>query len=272
MRSLGWIEGSTVIIVDRFANGDPARLSANAAELAAAKVDVIVAIAALATRTAREATSTVPIVTSAGDPDLGLVASLARPGGNVTGLSTMWPDLVAKQLQMLKEAVPRVGKVGVLLRPDHAPNRHLVTELERGAASLGVTLLPVAVGSAKDLPRRFDEMTAAGADAYFVLNEPRTDAMRDNIAALALHHHLPGAAQDRRWVEAGVLLCYGVNLSAIHRRLAVFVDKILKGAKPADLPVEQPTTFELVVNLKTANALGLTIPPLVLARADEIIE
>jgi putative ABC transport system substrate-binding protein len=137
---------------------------------------------------------------------------------------------------------------------------------------LGVSLLPVAVGTAEDLPRRFDEMTAAGADAYFVLNEPRTDAVRDDIAELALRHRLPGAAQDRRWVEAGVLLCYGVNLSAIHRRLAVFVDKILKGAKPADLPVEQPTTFELVVNLKTAKALGLEIPPLILARADEVIE
>ena len=211
-------------------------------------------------------------MTSAGDPRFGLVASLARPGGNVTGLSGMSPDLVAKQLQMLKEAVPRVSKVGVLARPDHAPHRQLMTELERAAASLGVSLLPVAVGTVEDLPRRFDEMTAAGADAYFVLNEPRTHEMRDDIAALALRHHLPGAAQDRRWVEAGVLLCYGVNLSAIHRRLAVFVDKILKGAKPSDLPVEQPTKFELVVNLKTVNTLGLTIPYQVLARADEVIE
>src|SRR5262249_55073537 len=149
MRSLGWIEGSTISIADRFAHGDPARLSANAAELAAAKVDVMVAIAALATRAAREATSTIPIVTSAGDPRDGLVASLARPGGNVTGLSVMWPDLVAKQLQMLKEAVPRVSKVGVLLRPDHAPHRQLMTELARAAASLGVSLLPVAVGAAE---------------------------------------------------------------------------------------------------------------------------
>jgi ABC-type uncharacterized transport system substrate-binding protein len=147
-----------------------------------------------------------------------------------------------------------------------------MTETERAAALLGVSLLPVAVGTAEDLPRRFDEMTAAGADAYFVLNEPRTDAMRDDIAALALRHHLPGAAQDRRWVEAGVLLCYGVSLSAIHWRLAVFVDKILKGAKPSGLPIEQPTKFELVVNLKTAKALGLTMPYQTLALADEIIE
>ena len=271
MRSLGWVEGNTISIADRFADGDPMRLSANAAELAAAKVDVIVAIAALVARAAHEATSTIPIVTSAG-PRYGLVASLARPGGNVTGISAMSPDLIGKQLQMLKEAVPRVSKVGVLLRPDHAPHRQLMTELERAAASLGVSLLPVAVVTAEDLPRRFDEMTAAGADAYFVLYDPRTHEMRDDIAALALRHHLPGAAQDRRWVEAGVLLCYGVNLSAIHRRLAVFVDKILKGAKPADLPIEQPTKFELVVNLKTVKALGLTMPHQILALADEVIE
>jgi putative ABC transport system substrate-binding protein len=272
MRSLGWVEGNTISIADRFSNGDPARLSANAAEFAAAKVDVIVAIAALATRAAHEATSTIPIVTSAGDPNYGFIASLARPGGNVTGLSVMWPDLVAKQLQVLKETVPQARKIAVLLRPDHAPNAELMTELQRAAPTLGVSVVPVAVDHVRDLPRRFDEMTAAKADAYFVLNEPRTDAMRGDIAALALRHRLPGAAQDRRWVEAGVLLCYGVNLSALHRRLAVYVDKILKGAKPADLPVEQPTTFELVVNQKTAKTLDLTIPHQILARADEVIE
>jgi putative ABC transport system substrate-binding protein len=147
-----------------------------------------------------------------------------------------------------------------------------MTELERAAVSLGVSLLPVAVATAEDLPHRFDEMTAAGADAYFVFSEPRTDAMRDDIAALGLRYHLPGAAQDRRWVEAGVLLCYGVNLSAIHRRLAVFVDRILKGEKPSDLPIEQPTKFELMVNLKTAKALGVTMPYPILALADEVIE
>ena len=147
-----------------------------------------------------------------------------------------------------------------------------MAELEHAAATLGVSILPVAVGAAQDLPRRFDEMTAAGADAYFVLGEPRTDAMLEDIAALALRHRLRGAAQRRLYVDAGVLLCYGPSYSAIHRRAAVFVDKILKGAKPADLPVEQPTTFELVVSLKTAQALGLEIPRSILARADEIIE
>jgi len=197
---------------------------------------------------------------------------LARPGGNLTGLSVMWPDLVAKQLEMLKEAVPSVGKVGILLQPGHAPHAQLMTELERAAPTLGVGVLPVAVGTGRDLPHSFDEMSEAGVDAYFVLNEPRTDAMRDDIAAIALRRRLPGAAQQRQYVDAGVLLSYGVNFSALHRRLAVYVDKILKGAKPADLPVEQPTKFELVVNLNTAKALGLTVPPSILARADEVIE
>jgi putative ABC transport system substrate-binding protein len=272
MRSLGWIQGSNVSIEDRFANGNLARLSANAAGLVAEKVDVIVAIAPLATQAAHEATSTIPIVTSAGDPHYGLVASLARPGGNVTGLSVMWPDLVGKQLEILKETVPRVSKVGVLFRPGHTPHTQLMTELERAAPILGVAVLPVALGAAGDLPQHFDEMSEAGADAFFVLDQPQTDALRGDIAALALRHRLPGAAQQRRYVDAGVLLSYGVNLAAIHRRLAVYVDKILKGANPADLPVEQPTKFELVVNLKTAKALGLTIPPRILDLADEVIE
>jgi putative ABC transport system substrate-binding protein len=184
----------------------------------------------------------------------------------------MWPDLVAKQVQMLKQAVPQLGKIGVLTQPGHMPHVQLMTELERAAPTLGVEVLPVSVGAADDLPRRFDEMTAAAVDGYFVLVEPRTDAMRDDIAALALRHRLPGAAQQRRYVDAGVLLSYGVNFSALHRGLAVYVDKILKGAKPADLPVEQPTRFELVINLKTAKELGLTVPPSILARADEVIE
>jgi putative ABC transport system substrate-binding protein len=147
-----------------------------------------------------------------------------------------------------------------------------MTELKRAAATLGIGVLPVAVGAAGDLPRRFGEISDAGADAYFVLNEPRTDAMRNDIAALALRHRLPGAAQQRQYVDAGVLPSYGVNFSTLHRRLAVYVDTILNGAKPTDLPVEQPTTFELILNLKTAKALGLTIPPSILARADEVIE
>ena len=273
MRSLGWIEGSNVSIEARFANGDPALLSANAADLVAERVDVIVAFSGDCARAARQATSTIPIVMDTGDPiRAGLVASLARPGGNVTGLSFMASDVTTKQLEMLKEVAPRVSKVGVLRQSDNSLRAQQGTELERAAATLGVSLLPVAVGTAEGLPRRFDEMTAAGADGYFVWAEPRTDAMRNDIAVLALRHRLPGVTEQRRYVDAGVLLSYGTSLSAVHRREAYFVDRILKGAKPADLPVEQPTTFELVVNLKTAKALGLTVPPSTLARADEVIE
>jgi putative ABC transport system substrate-binding protein len=208
-----------------------------------------------------------------GDPvSLGLVASLARPGGNVTGLSAMWPDVVPKQLDILKEAVPRVSKIGVLLQVDNTMQMQQLAELQRAASILGVSVLPVPVGTAQALPLLFDGMIAAGADAYLVINEPRTDEMRGEIAALALRYRLPGMSQGRRHVEAGVLLCYGVNLSALHRRLAFYVDKILKGAKAADLPVEQPTKFELVINLKTANALGLAVPQSLLQRADEVIE
>ena len=270
MRSLGWTEGSNFSIEYRFANGDPARLSADAVDLAAAKVNVIVAFGPLPSQAARRATSMIPIVGATVDP--GLVASLARPGGNVTGVTLMMQDITAKQLQLLTESVPRISKVGVLLQPDIPGRAQLMTELEQAAAELGVSVLPVAIGAAQDLPRRFDEMIATGADAYFVLADPVTNEMRADIAALALFHGLPGAAQVRAYVEAGVLLSYSASLTAAQRRAAAFVDKILKGAKPADLPVEQPTTFELVINMKTAKALGLTIPPSILALTDEVIE
>jgi putative ABC transport system substrate-binding protein len=247
MQSLGWIEGSNFSIEYRFADGDPAVLSANAADLAAAKVDVIVAFGPLATQAARHATSMIPIVGATVDP--GLVTSLARPGGNVTGVTLMMLDITAKQLQLLKEAVPRVSKVGVLAPPGMPGQAQLITEVERAAATLGISILAVSVDTAEDLPRRFDEITATRADAYFVLSDPLTIAMRDDIAGLALRHRLPGAAQLRTFVEAGVLLSYAASLSAAQRRAAVYVDKILKGTKPADLPVEQPTTFELVINL-----------------------
>jgi putative ABC transport system substrate-binding protein len=273
MRSLGWIEGSTFSIEERFANGDPGRLAENAAKFVAEKVDVIVAFSGKPARAAREATSTIPIVMDTGDPvSIGLVASLARPGGNITGQSLMRPDMAAKQLELLNEAVPSISKIGVLLQPDETVQAQQISELGRAAAGLGISVLPVSLGIAQDLPRLFDEMITAGADAYLVLNEPRTDAMRDDIAALALRHRLPGAAQERRHAEAGALFSYGPSLDAVHRRAAVFVDKILKGAKPADMPIEQPTTFELVINLKTAKTLGITIPQSLLAQADDVIE
>jgi putative ABC transport system substrate-binding protein len=200
----------------------------------------------------------------------GLVTNLARPDGNVTGVADMFDSVTGKQLETLKEIAPRVGKIGVLAHRDYA--QKVTKDMEPAAASLGVSLLLVGLDTVEDLPRRFDEMTAAGADGYLVWADPRTDAMRDAIAALALRHRLPGVGQMRGHADAGVLLSYGASLSAIHRRQAYFVDRILKEAKPADLPVEQPTKFELVVNLKTAKALGLTVQPSLLARADEVID
>jgi len=273
MRELGWTEGGNVAIEVRYANGDPALASANAAAFVAEKVDVIVAFSGDAAVPARRATATIPIVMDTGGDPIrsGLVASLSQPGGNVTGLTLMLPEVAAKSLQMLKEVAPRVGKIGVLAGID-TPDVQLMTQLGPAAASLGVSLLPVGVDTVEDLPRRFDEMTAAGADGYLVIADPPIDAMRDAIAALALRHRLPGVGPMRRHADAGVLLSYGASLSAIRRRQAYFVDKILKGAKPADLPIEQPTKIELVVNLKTAKALGLTIPQSLLIRADEVIE
>src|SRR5262249_28223915 len=187
-----------------------------------------------------------------------------------TGISNMFQEVIAKQLELLKEIAPRVGKIGVLARTGYV--QLVVKDWKPVAASLGVSLLPVGVDTVEDLPRRFDEMTAAGADGYLVTAAPPIDAMRDAIAALAVRHGLPGVAPMRRYTDAGMPLSYGPSLSAIHRREAYFVDRILKGAKPADLPVERSTTFELVVNLKTAKALGLSVPQSILTRADVRID
>jgi ABC-type uncharacterized transport system substrate-binding protein len=275
LRALGWIENRTVILELRWARGDPARLSAGAGELVAAKVNAITAFGTLATRAAREATSTIPIVMAAvGDPiGAGFVASLARPGGNITGVSLMQQDVAAKQLELLKEAVPQIRKIGVLQQRDNPSHARQATELERAAASLGSEVIPLVIGNtAQDVSRRFDEMIAGGADAYCVLADPRTDDVRGEIAELALRNRLPGVAPLHAYVEAGVLLSYGADLAALQRRAALFVDKILKGAHPADLPVEQAERFALTINLKTAKALNLAVPPALLARADEVIE
>ena len=275
MRELGWTEGGNVAIEVRYAYGDLALASANAAAFVAEKVDVIVAFSGNAAVPARRATATIPIVMDSDTPiEAGLVASLARPGGNVTGISNMFTEVKGKQLEMLKEIAPRVGKIGFLAQTgtfrDYA--QLVMKDLKPAAASLGVSVLPVGVNTVEDLPRRFDEMMAAGADGYLVIADPPIDAMRDAIAALALRHRLPGVGPMRRNADAGMLLSYGASISAIHRRDAYFVDRILKGAKPADLPVERPPKFELVVNLKTAKALGLTVPQSFLIRADEVIE
>jgi putative tryptophan/tyrosine transport system substrate-binding protein len=278
LRDLGYVEGRNLVIEYRSAEGKPERLPALAAELVALKVDVIVTgggpPAALA---AKQATRTLPIVFAAApDPVTdGLVTSLARPGGNVTGLSNLAPELVGKCLEHLKQAVPGVSRVAVLWHPGAVPERtvkDMLKEAEVAARALGVRLQFVEARGPADFDRAFSDMTRARAGALTVL--PSNMFLREHrrLVDQAVKNRLPAVYPWREYVDAGGLMSYGPNLADLFRRAATYVDKILKGAKPGDLPVEQPTKFELVINLKTAKALGLTIPQSVLARADEVIQ
>jgi putative ABC transport system substrate-binding protein len=277
LRDLGYVEGRNLVIEYRDAEGKPERLPALAAELVALKVDVIVTgggtIAALA---AKQATRTLPIVfASVGDPvTSGLVTSLARPGGNVTGLSSLTPELVSKRLEQLTQAVPGVSRVAVLRLPGALGERtakDMLTGTEVAARALGVRLQVVEARGPADIDRAFSDMTRARAGALTVL--PSNMFLREHrrLVDLAAKNRLPAVYPLREYVDAGGLMSYGANLADLFWRAATYVDRILKGVKPADLPVEQPTKFELVINLKTAKALGLTIPQSLLLRADEII-
>ena len=278
LRDLGYVEGRNVVIEYRSAEGKPERLTALAAELVALKVDVIVTSGgtppALA---AKQATRTIPIVfASAPDPVTdGLVTSLARPGGNVTGLSVLAPELVGKCLEQLKQAVPGVSRVAVLWQPGGQGERtekDMLKGAEVAARALGVRPQFVEARGPADFDRAFLEMTRVRADALTVLPSPMLNNERRRLVDLAAKNRLPAVYPWREFVDAGGLMAYGPNVADIHRRAATYVDKILKGAKPGDLPVEQPTKFELVINLKTAKALGLTLPQSVLQRADEVIQ
>ena len=277
LRDLGYVEGRNVVIEYRDAEGKLERLPALAAELVALKVDVIVAASTLAALAAKQATRTLPIVfAAAGDPVAsGLVTSLARPGGNVTGLSILAPELVGKCLELLKQAVPGVSRVAVLWQPGALGERtekDMLKEAEVAARALGVRLQFVEARGPADFDRAFSDMTRARAGALTVLASVMFFSERRRLVDLAAKNRLPAVYPLREFVDAGGLMSYGPNVADLFRRAATYVDKILKGAKPADLPVEQPTKFELVINLKTAKALGLTIPPSLLARADEVIE
>jgi putative tryptophan/tyrosine transport system substrate-binding protein len=278
LHDLGYVEGRNIVTEIRSAEGKPERLPALAAELIALKVDVIVAAggtsAALA---AKQATKTIPIVFPAvDDPETnGLVASLARPGGNLTGLALLSPELVGRCLEQIKEAVPWVSRVAMLWQPGTAPERaekDMLKETDLAAGALGLRLPIVRARGPEDFPRAFAEIKRRQADALTVLSSPVFAAERRRIAELAIKNRLPTVFAFRSYVDAGGLMSYGPNIADLFRRAAAYVDKILKGAKPADLPVEQPTTFELVVNLKTAKALGLTIPSSMLGRANHVIE
>ncbi len=277
LRDLGYVEGRNVEIEYRDAEGKDERLPALAAELVALKVDVILAGGTPQALAAKQATRTLPIVfTAAPDPVTdGLVTSLARPGGNVTGLSSIAPELVGKRLELLKQAVPGVSRVAVLWQPGGSGERtekDMLKGAEVAGRALGVRLQFVEARGPADFDRAFSDMTRARAGALTVLASNMILGERRRLAELAAKNRLAAVYPLREFVDAGGLMAYGPDLADVFRRAATYVDKILKGAKPADLPVEQPTKFELVINLKTAKALGLTVPPTLLNRADEVIE
>jgi len=267
------VEGRNLVIDRRYAAFKHDRLPELAADLVRLKPDVIVTggtpnIAAL-----KHATTTIPVVmTYAPDPvGEGLITSLRRPGGNITGMSvTTGPEFIAKQMEILKEAVPKLSRVGILRHTGRAGTE--TAAIESAARKLTMTVTFADVRIPNDIEGAFAAMTRSRADAFLILGGSVTWANRQQIADLAVQHRLPGIHFFREYAEAGLLLTYGVNFVAQFRRAAIYVDKILRGAKPADLPVEEPTQFELVINLKTAKALGLTIPPSVLLRADHVIE
>jgi putative ABC transport system substrate-binding protein len=275
LRDLGYVEGRNVVIEYRDAEGKPERLPALAAELVALKVDVMVAPGTVAALAAKQATNTIPTVFTAGDPvTSGLVTSLARPGGNVTGLSFLGPELVGKRLELLTQAIPAVSRVAVLWPPGamgERTDKDRLKEADVAARALGVRLQLVEARGPADFGRAFSDMTRARAGALTVLPSNMFTSERRRLVELAAKNRLPAVYTSREFVDAGGLMSYGPNLADLYRRAATYVDKILKGTKPTDLPVEQPTKLELVINLRTAKALGLTIPPSLLQRADEII-
>ena len=276
LRDLGYVEGRNVLIEFRDAEGKPERLPALAGELLALKVDIVFAPSTPAALATKQATSTIPIVfAGAADPVTdGLVTSLAQPGGNVTGSSNLSAEVVSKRLEQLKQVAPGVSRIAVLWHQGGSGGRtekEMLNAAEVAARSLGVQLQAVETRGPADFERAYSEMTRARADALTVLPIALFAFYRRRLIDLAAANGLPAAYPAREYVDAGGLMSYGADLADLHRRAATYVDKIVKGAKPANLPVEQPTKFELVINLKTAKALGLTIPPSFLQRANEVI-
>jgi ABC-type uncharacterized transport system substrate-binding protein len=274
LREVGYVEGQNVIYEPRWGDGQVVRLRNLAAELIAAKVDILVTAGSEAAFAAKQATNSIPIVTATGGDlvELGLVASLARPGGNVTGVISLIGQLTGKRLELLKQLIPRASRVAILRDPDNRSSALSLHEAESVAKSLGVVVQGVSVRGPRDLDAAFLAMKRARTDAVIFGENTRFIADRRRIADLALMHRLPMIVAAKEYAEAGGLISYGTDYSDLFRRAATYVDRILKGAKPGHLPIEQPTKFELVINLKTAKALGLTIPPSLLQRADEVIQ
>jgi putative ABC transport system substrate-binding protein len=273
LRELGYVEGKNIVIEWRSTEDKPDRLPALATELLSLRVDVIVTGGPSATRAAKGATSTIPIVMST-DPDPvanGFVASLARPGGNITGLATLAPELSGKRLELLKETVPKLSRVAVFGTSTTPGNAQNIKETELAARAFGLQLQSLDVRAPKDMETAFRAAGKARADSIIVLSGPMVNSHRSQIVDLAVKSRLPAIYPWPEYVEDGGLMSYGPSLTDLFRRAATYVDKILKGRKPADLPVEQPIKFEFIVNLKAAKQIGLTIPPNVLVRADRVI-
>ena len=272
LRELGWIEGQTVTIEYRSAEGNPDRLPALVAELVQAKVDVIMLSGTSSIRAARGATSTIPIVfVMLTDPvTQGFVKSLARPGGNMTGLASQFEELITKQLQLLKEAVPVLSRVALLAHAGPTPT--VLTAAETAARSLGLTAHTLRVAEVAEFENAFKVARSERAGAIHVLPSPYFAAQRARLIELAAQYRLPACYEFRNYVQDGGLMSYGPSINEMYGRAASYVDRILKGANPGDLAIERPTKFELVINMKTAKALGLTIPPSLLLRADEVIQ
>ena len=274
LRELGYVEGKNIVIEYRWAEGKIERLPDLAAELVRLKVDVIVTSSAAPTRAAKEATTTIPIV-MANDNDpvgSGHVASLARPGGNITGVSTLAPGISGKQLGLLKEIVPKLSRVAVLGTSTNSGYARVLREVELAAGAFGVKVQYLDVLDPKDIETAFRAASKERAGAVLLVASPVFLPQRTQIAELAVKNKLPAIFPQSEFVEAGGLMYYGANTANLFRSAATYVDKILKGAKPADLPVEQPIKFEFIINLKAAKQIGLTIPPNVLARADKVIK
>jgi putative ABC transport system substrate-binding protein len=274
MRELGYVEGKNILIESRGAENIRERRKALAEELARLKVDVIITAGQGGTRAVKAATSTIPIVMASDDDPVGngFVASLARPGGNITGLSQLSPELSGKRMEILKEVLPKLSRIAVFGTSTEVGHERVIKEVEHAAAAIGVKVQHIDVLTTNDIEPAFRTAIKLGADAVLdIISGSIRSAHLKELAELAVKHRLPVMRERPEHVEAGGLMSYGVSLPALARRAATYVDKILKGAKPADLPVEQPTRFEFIVNLKAAKQIGLTIPPNVLARADRVI-
>jgi putative tryptophan/tyrosine transport system substrate-binding protein len=269
----GYVEGQNLAIEFRWAEGSYDRLPAMAADLVDCKVDVIVAAGPPSARAAKSATSTIPIVFSSADPiGEGLVASLARPGGNLTGVSVLTVELMAKRLELLSELVPQAKVIVLLVNPNNPNTEPMIRDVQEAARTKGVELPILKAGSEIEIDAAFASLVQLQAGGLVVGADPFFNSRREQLVALAARHVVPAIYEWREFAKAGGLISYGTSLAGIYRQDGIYAGRILNGAKPADLPVEQPTRFELVVNLKTAKALGLTVPPSILARADEVIE